>query len=177
MTQSPNRNSLRTKYINLDFAFNWEIQVTCVRLETSLLFLACWPHPQGSTVARREQNTSQGFKNTSQGFKNTSQNPKTLLRIQKHFPESKILPRIQKQFPESKHVLDSGKYFGFFDVFLVFGACFGFLDVFLDSWTCFGFCEVFWSVLSPWATVPRCLLIVTTWHWVQRTPTGLRHQA
>ena len=81
-------------------------------------------------MARREQNTSQGFKNTSQGFKNTSQNPKTLLRIQKHFPESKILPRIQKHFPESKHVLDSGKYFGFFDVFLVFGTCFGFLDVF-----------------------------------------------
>ena len=34
--------------------------------------------------------------------KNTSQNPKTLPRIQKHFPESKTLPRIQNTFQNPK---------------------------------------------------------------------------
>ena len=79
--------------------------------------------------------------------KNTSQNPKTLPRIQKHFPESGFW----KVFWILGRVLDSGKCFGFWDVFLDSGKCFWILESVLDAGKCFW---ILGSVLSLRATVP-----------------------
>ena len=85
----------------------------------------------------------------SQG-QNTSQNPKTLHRIQKHFPESKNISQNRKHFPESKNTSQNRKHFPESRMFWILGRVFGFWEVFLDSGPCFWILR---SVLSRRATV------------------------
>ena len=68
-------------------------------------------------------------------FQNTYQNPKTLLRIQKHLPESKFWDVFWILGP----VLDSGACFGLNSrkCFWILGSVFGFWEVFLESGMCF----------------------------------------
>ena len=111
-------------------------------------------------MARREQNTSQGFKNTSQGFKNTSQNPKTLPRIQNTSENSKTLPRIQTCF-------------GFWEVFWLLRCVFGFWFVFWILGCVFGFLDVFWilgSVLERFVPMSHGTEVFTYSHNMTLSP-------